>query len=220
MRAVFVGAGSLAVMTAHLLLKRGHEVIMIERNKDRIDALSHEIDCGFLHGDGSKPAMLREADPGNTDILYCLTGNDQANIIASLVGRSLGFGRVITKIEDPEFEHICIELGLENTIIPARTTGRYLADMFEGKDPLELSTMIRDEARAFSFVARADDELTVAELSLPDMSRVVCIYREDKFIVPDDKTKLKAGDEVVVITHRKNLSELEQRWAPQAQGGA
>ena len=69
MRAVFVGAGSLAVMTAHLLLKRGHEVIMIERNKDRIDALSHEIDCGFLHGDGSKPAMLREADPGNTDIL-------------------------------------------------------------------------------------------------------------------------------------------------------
>ena len=65
-------------------------------------------------------------------MLFCLTGSDQANIISSLVGRSLGFGRVVTKINDPEFEHICIELGLEDMIIPARTVGRHLAEMFEG----------------------------------------------------------------------------------------
>ena len=212
MRAVFVGAGSLAVMTAQLLLKRGHEVVMIERDKARVEALSGELNCGFLHGDGSKPAILREADPKETDVLFCLTGNDQDNIIAGLVGRSLGFARVVTKIEDPEFEHICIELGLKDTIIPARTIGRYLADMFEGQDLMELSTMIRDEARAFSFVARDEDQGTVAELKLPDGSRVVCIYRDGKFIVADDSTKLKSGDEVVVVTHRKNLPALEERW--------
>ncbi len=212
MRAVFVGASSLAIMTAHLLLKRGHEAVMIERDKEQIEALSEELDCGFLHGDGSKPAILREADPAQTDVLFCLTGNDQANILASLVGRSLGFARVVTKIEDPEFEHICIELGLEDTIIPARTIGRHLADMFEGQDPLELSTMIRDEARAFSFVARSEDEVSVDELDLPKPSRIVCIYRDGKFIAPDQDTKLKAGDEAVVVTHRKNLPSLQERW--------
>ncbi|WP_240761489.1 NAD-binding protein [Nitrosococcus wardiae] len=84
MRAVFIGASSLAVMTARLLFKRGHEVIFVERRKERIDALAEELDCGFLHGDGSKPAILRQADPADTHILYCLTGNDQANILASL----------------------------------------------------------------------------------------------------------------------------------------
>lgn len=219
MRAVFVGAGSLVVKTAHLLLGRGHEVVIVERDKERIDALSQELDCGFLHGDGSKPAILREADPGQTDVLYCLTNNDQANIIASLVGRSLGFGRVVTKIEDPEFEHICIELGLENTIIPARTIGRYLADMFEGKDPLELSTMIRDEARGFSFVARKEDEMRIDELELPKNSRVICIYRNDKFLLADSDTALKTGDEVVIITHRDNLTALAERWTPTERGG-
>jgi len=214
MRAVFVGAGSLVVKTAHLLLGRGHEVVIVESDKERIDALTEELDCGFLHGDGSKPAILREADPGRTDVLYCLTNNDQANIIASLVGRSLGFGRVVTKIEDPEFEHICIELGLENTIIPARTIGRYLADMFEGKDPLELSTMIRDEARGFSFVARKDDEMRIDALGLPKNSRAICIYRDDKFLLAEDDTVLKAGDEVVIITHRDNLTALAERWTP------
>lgn len=212
MRAVFIGAGKLALMTARLLLKRHHEVVIIERDKETIDSLSSDMDCGFLYGDGSKPAILKEADPQQTDILYCLTGNDQTNILASLVGRSLGFKRIVTKIDDPEFEHICIELGLEDTIIPARTTGRLLADMFEGQDPLELSTMIREEARVFSFVIKEGSPETVATLDLPDISRVICLYREGKFIIPESDTRLKLDDEVVVLTHRKNLPDLHERF--------
>ncbi|HAF56227.1 MAG TPA: potassium transporter, partial [Thauera sp.] len=55
MRAVFVGAGALSVTTARRLLERGHEVVVIDRDKARIEALSAELDCGFLHGDGSTP---------------------------------------------------------------------------------------------------------------------------------------------------------------------
>lgn len=213
MRAVFIGASSLAVRTAQLLLQRGHEVVMVERDKERIEALGSELDCGFVNGDGSKPAILRETDPAGTDVLFCLTGNDQANILASLVGRSLGFRRVVTKIDDPAFEHVCIELGLEDTIIPSRTIGRFLADLFEGHDPLELSSMIRDEARTFTFVAREEDEVTISELDLPASSRVICVYRGGKFVVPDSDTRLKAGDEVVIVTHSKHLGKLVERWA-------
>ena len=137
MRVVFVGAGNLALMTARLLLKRGHEVVIIEADKALVQELPEQLDCGIIHGDGSKPAILREAGPNETDVLFCVTGSDQANIIAALVGRSLGFERVVTKIDDPEFEHICLELGLESTIIPSRTIGRHLADMCEGRDPLD-----------------------------------------------------------------------------------
>lgn len=212
MRAAFVGAGSIAVMAARLMLKRGHEVVIIERDRSRIDALVETLDCGFLHGDGSTPALLREADPEHTDCLFCLTGEDQTNILASLVGRSLGYARVVTKIEDPEFEHICIELGLEDTIDPALTIGRYLADMLQGQDLLELSAMVKDEARVFSFVVGADDAGLISALDLPDESRVICLYRGEKFIYPEVDSKLEAGDEVVVLTHSRNLAKLQQRW--------
>jgi trk/ktr system potassium uptake protein len=134
MRVVFIGASSLAVVTAKLMRERGDEVVIIEHDKDHIDALTEELDCGFLHGDGSKPAILREADPNGTDVLFALTDNDQANILASLVGRSLGFKRVVTKIQDGELEHICKELGLEDIIVPSRTIGRFLAERYGTKE--------------------------------------------------------------------------------------
>lgn len=212
MRAVFVGAGGLAAAIATILLRRGHEVVMIERDKARIEVLAEALDCGFLHGDGSKPAILREADPTRTDMLFCLTGNDQSNILAGLVGRSLGFRRVVPKIEDSEFQHICLELGLEDTIVPVATISRYLADMFEGQDLMELSATIKGEARVFSFVAREEDAGAVAELALPAQSRVMFFYRDEKFQLADPDTRLKVGDEVVVVSHRKNLPELQERW--------
>lgn len=214
MRAVFIGTTPLSVMTARILLRRGHEVVMIEQDKERIDSLNEELACGFLHGDATRPDVLKEADSSISNVLYCLTNNDQTNIIASLVGKSLGYPRVITRIDNPQFEHICIELGLEGTIIPDRTIGSYLADMFEGQDPLVLSTMIRDEARAFSFVTREENTGPIKNLDLPRDCRVVCLYRDDKFILPDEDTTLKTGDEVVLITHWKNIEELSKRWGP------
>jgi trk system potassium uptake protein TrkA len=213
MRAVFIGSTPLSVMTAGLLLKRGHEVIIVERDRERIDALSEELACGFLHGDPGRPAILKEADPAQTDILYCLTDNDQTNIIASLVGKSLGFDRVITGIDDLEYEHICVELGLVDTVIPTQTIGSYLADMAEGHDPLVISTMFRDDARAFSFVVREEDVGAISEISFPPETRVVCLYRDEKFILPEQDTVLQEGDEVVLVSHRKNLDELARRWA-------
>ncbi len=215
MRAVFLGASALVVMTARFLLKRRHEVVIIEQDKERIDALTSELDCGFLYGDGSKPAILREADPANTDCLFCLTGDDQTNILASLVGRSLGFPRIVTKIDDPEFEHICIELGLEDMVIPSRTIGRYLADLFQGMNMLDLSGVIKDEARIFTFVAHDSDEAAVHDLNLPSEARVMCLYRTGKFVGVEDDTRIKADDEVVVITHSKNLADLHERWGVQ-----
>lgn len=213
MRAVFVGAGTLSVTTARRLIKRGHEVVVIDRDKARIEALSAELDCGFLHGDGSTPALLREADPKLTDVLFCLTGNDQTNILASLAGRSLGFARVVTRIDDAEFEHLSLELGLEDIVIPSRSIARYLADLFEGRDHLEIIALIKGEARVFSFVAREEDEKPIAELDLPDDSRVMFFYRDERFTLPEPETRLRRGDEVMIVTHSRNLETLHARWS-------
>jgi trk system potassium uptake protein TrkA len=214
MRVIFIGASRLAIMTARLLIERGQQVVIIERDRATIEELGDELDCGFLHGDGSKPAILRELGPQETDLLCCLTGNDQANIIASLVGRSLGFKRTVTKIEDPEFEHICIELGLEDTIIPTRTITRYLADLISGQDILELSSMVKGDARFFAFVAREEDEGPADELKLPGDSRVIYLYRADRLVIAAPETRLKRNDEVILMTRREHLAALRERWNP------
>lgn len=212
MRIVFVGASRLTMHTARLLLDDKHDVVIIEANAECVKTVSSELACGVIHGDGSTPAILREADPAASDFLFCLTNNDQTNIIASLVGRSLGFKHVVTRIDTPEFEHICLELGLEDTIIPSRAIARQLRAMVRGEVPLSISAHIKNDAALFSFVATDADEVQVADLKLPDDCRLIIVYRNDQFILANEKTELKKGDEAVVLCHIDRLQELSQRW--------
>jgi len=216
MRVVFLGASQVTIRATELFIKRGYEVVIIETERGKIDALSGELDCSFLHGDGSKPNILKEADPIRSDFLFCLTNNDQNNIIASLVGRSLGYTRVITRIQDPSFEPICLELGLEDSIIPSRTIARYLVDLVAGVGIPDISTMLKGEARLFSFIATKEEAKPIADLDMPSGARIICYYRRDKFILPEEDSTLAAGDEVVVLTHSDHLPRLQERFKPKS----
>ncbi len=220
MRAVFVGAGEVSVETAKALTQKGHQVVIIETDKAKIDELSEELDCSFLQGDGSRPNILSEVNPGQTDFLFCLTNSDQDNVIASLVGRSLGFRRVVTSIGDQQFEGICHELGLEDTIVPSRTMSRYLVDMVGGGESVQLSTAIKGDARLFALIAKEEDAVAARDLNLPVGAKAICFYRDGVFSHVDEKTTFRTGDEIVILTHSKNMQALQERWqlkAAQAQ---
>jgi trk system potassium uptake protein TrkA len=214
MRIVFSGASPLTIITAKQLIKQGHEVIIIETNKEKIDQLSDELDCSFLHGDSARPATLSQVDPKSSDILFCLTNSDQINIITSLLGRSMGFKRVITSIEDTDLEQLCRELGLTDTIIPVWTMSRHLDNMVRGLDSINLSTLLKEEARFFTFTAGENDAVSVSELGLPKDARVIFYYRDNGFHFADSDTKLSKGDEIVILTHCRNLPDFNERWYP------
>ena len=215
MRIVFSGASATAILAARELIKQGHDIVVIELDKEKIDSLSDDLDCSFLHGDAGKPAILSQVDPKSCDFLFCLTDNDQANIITSLLGRSMGFHRIITSVEDEDLGSLCEELGLEDTIIPVRTISRHLNNIVEGLDNIELSTLLRGNARFFSFIAGKNDKGQVSELDLPEGARALYYYRDDQFHFTDEDAKLQEGDEVVILTQSKHLSELNERWNPE-----
>ena len=217
MRIVFSGAGPMTIITARALTEQGHEVIIVELDKEIIDQFSDELDCSFVHGDASKPSILSQVNPKDCDFLFCLTDSDQVNIITALLGRSMGFKRVVPSIEDDELQHLCSELELEDTIIPVRTMSQYLENMVRGLDNVELSTFLKHGARLFTFVAGKKDTDKIGELDLPEASEVVFYYRDDQVNFVDETTALKEGDEVVILTQIENLKDLQKRWDPKSE---
>lgn len=216
MRVVIIGAGPIAVVAARLLVDRDHEVVIIDDDEETIDALSQDLDCGFIRGDGSKPAVLREAGIGEGDFLFCITGDDQTNILAALVGRSLKADRVVVKVEDSELESLCKELGLQDVFVPDRTTGQALADLLAGGLGVEPASVVKHHARFFSFIFKKEERRKLADLDLPEQTRIVCIYRDEKLLLPDDGTELRNGDEVVLITDASRLDQLAEQWGQPA----
>ena len=214
MRIVFSGAGPMTIITARALIKSGHEIIIIETEKERIDQLADDLDASFVHGDASKPAVLNQVNPKDCAFLFCPTNSDQVNIITALLGRSMGFQRVVPSIEDVELQQLCRELGLEDTIIPVRTMSQYLENMVRGLDSVELSTVLKGEARLFTFVAGDDEADMDIDLDLPKDTAVVFYYRKDQAYFIEESTRFKKGDEIVLLTRSEYLSNLKDRWAP------
>ena len=86
--------------------------------------------------------------------------------------------------------------------------------MVGGGEYVELSTVIKDEARCFTLVAKEEDAVAARDLKLPAEARVICYYRDGKFSHADEKTKFRPGDEIVILTHSKNIPALQARWHP------
>lgn len=214
MRIVFSGAGPMSLITTQALIKEGHEVIIIEVDKNKINQFSDELDCSFMHGDASNPTILSQANPKDCDFLFCLTDSDQTNIITALLGRSMGFKRVVPSIENAELQQLCVELQLDDTIIPVRTTSQYLENMIRGLDTLELSTFLKHGARFFSFVAEKEEADKISEAKLPEQTKIIFYYRDDQLHFANENNSFKKNDEVVILTLSKYLVELKEKWSP------
>ena len=212
MRIVFSGAGPMTITTARVLIKQGSEVIIIEMDGEKIERLSDDLDCSFVQGDASKPTILSQVNPKDCDFLFCLTDSDEVNVITALLGRSMGFKRVVPSIENIELQHLCEELELTDTILPVRTTSRSLVNMVRGLDNIELSTFLKYDARLFSFVFGGKDARKIGDLELPEQSQVIFYYRDGQFHFPEADARLKEDDEIIILTHSDNLSELQERW--------
>ena len=212
MRVVLVGMSPLAVMAARELLDKGHEVVLIEKDPEKLDRLGEELDCGIVRGDGSRPETLEKVGPSQTDFLFCLSNSDEANILAALVGRALGFERVVAKIEDPTLQPICTSLDLHDTIVPDREVAQGLCDMVAGVEHADLSASVREGLRFFNFALGEDGPRHVRDLELPKGARVIARSRGDASVLADADTSLEPGDELVLLLEEELLPELKKRF--------
>lgn len=72
----------------------------------------------------------------------------------------------------------------------------------------------KDEARFFSWIAKEEDVVAAKDLKLPAGAKVICSYRDGKFSDADEDTTFRIGDEIVILTHSKNMPTLQERWQP------
>lgn len=211
-RVTFVGASPLAIKAARSLSDRGHEVVLIDTDPEKIESLSDSLDCGLITGDGSRPAVLQGVGPEQTDFLFCVSDRDETNVLAALVGRSLGFNRVVPKIEESDLEPLCTELGLDDMIVPDREIAQQLVDLVEDRETPALTTVVRSGLRFFSFevpkgISRAE------ELELPDGARLIARTRGDESHLADGTTTLEDGDVIVLIVEEREIEALHERFA-------
>src|SRR5436190_9076884 len=105
MRVAIAGAGNVELFIANDLVNAGHEVQLMEQNPD-VQARAH-ADPGveWLIADVCEVSSLRAARLERCDVLVAATGDDEDNLVVSLLAKQeFGVPRVIARVNHPKNE--------------------------------------------------------------------------------------------------------------------
>jgi trk system potassium uptake protein TrkA len=206
MRVVISGAGNVGRHLATDLHERGHEVTVIEQEPDVLERAREDAPPGinFLLGDACEPWVLDKADLGTADVMVAATGDDEDNLVTSLLAKQEhGVPRVIARVNHPKNEWLFTDQwGVDVPMSPPHILTSLVEEAVTSGDLVRLFKL--EGGQVALVEVTVDEDAPIAgrplyELRLPQDSAIVAILREAHVVIPQPETQIAVGDEILAI---------------------
>lgn len=215
MNVAIVGAGKSGLYLAQQL-RHQHDVTLLEVRFDRAETVEEMMpDVNVVHGDACEPEVLEHARIGAADLVIAVTGDDEDNLVVSMLAKHYGARKVFARINHPKNEWLFDKgFGVD---VPVSSTSMMLSLVEKEVGFGDLVTLLRLQADNVSIeeitlpdYATAIGK-TLAEVPLPENSHVMAIInRETGLSVAKGDTVLSAGDELLMFSDGGHENEVRE----------
>lgn len=214
MKILIVGGGKPLYFICRSLLAKGHEVVIINRDRAECALLVQQLNAKVVFGDASDPKVIEEAGVRSAEAVLAITPNDQDNlVICQLAGREYGVPRTVALANDPDNVEIFRRLH-----IGAACTTELIGSLVEQRvltaDVQSLLPVAEGKVNLTEVTLREDSPasgLTLREVRLPEGSLIAVLVRGEDVLVPRGETRLAAGDRAVVLSLPENHADVLRR---------
>jgi trk system potassium uptake protein TrkA len=217
MHAIVAGAGRLGAETAEALVEAGHEVVLVEIDDELVERLAGRARCQVVFGDACDLAVLEEAGALRTDVVVATTGDDEDNLVVSLLARrQFDVPRVVARVNDSENRWLFTERwGVDAAVSAAGSLMSQIEEATASADTVGLldlasagvrliETLITDRSRSAG--------LALADITLPAGTIVAAVVRGGRPNVPDGSFRLAPGDEVLVVSESATDGDIRSAF--------
>jgi len=216
-RVFIVGGKQIGIEVALQLEEMGVQVKLFERDLARCEKISTLVETTVVvHADGTDQQTLMEENIEGIDAYLALTGDDEENIIASLLAKRVGARKAIALVNRLDFVPMAQLLGI-NSIFSTRlvVVDRILQFVRKGH-VLSVTTLREEEAEAIELVATPGAKFLgkkLKDVHLPRGAIVGAIVRPSgKVIIPRGDAIIQAGDRVIFFCLENLVPELESAF--------
>ena len=205
---LLLGGGRTATIVADKLRHTGARVQMIERNPERARELAEQLDgVRVLNGDITDSDVLDEADLPRIELVAALTGEDDANVLASVYAKSAGVPETIAVVHRLNFLSLLGRVGVDAALSPRTATANGVLRFVRG-DVAQVATFLEGEVELLEFEIHkgsAADGRSIAELKLPRDVLISAIVRDGRSQIARGRTTLRKGDHVIIMAEPQSI---------------
>jgi trk system potassium uptake protein TrkA len=203
-KVIVAGAGNLGRFLAEDLSDRGNEVMIIEQDLDILNKARASGKGTYIHGDACEPWVLEKAEITDADVLVAATGDDEDNLVISLLGKQeFAVPRVMARVNHPKNAWMFNEMwGVDVSVSPPHILASLVEEEVSVGDLVPLFRMERGAVSLVELKLPPDSPMVgkhVYDLRLPHDTAIVAIVREGHVIIAEPETPLLAGDEVMAL---------------------
>ena len=224
MNIVIVGAGKVGKQIGIKLTREGHDVVIIDNDKDVLSRSGNEMDAICVEGNGADYRVQREAGVAGADVLIAATAHDEVNMLCCLIGHKLGAKRTIARVRDPEYtaqlDFLKEELGLSMAINPELAASEEIERLLRIPSALNVEFFARGRVELVEVRLNADNPLIGHQLV--EINRkfqftvLVCaIQRGENIIIPKGDFVLEAGDKLHVSAAPEEMARFLRTAYPE-----
>jgi len=211
---IVVGGGKVGYYLTKTLLAEGYEVLLIERNAQKVDVFQERFGGVVVAGDGAEAATLKAAGAARADVVIAVTGEDEDNlVILQMAKQKFHVGRTIARVNNPKNEHLFRMLGIDVTVSQTNHILHLIEQSIPANPFVHLMSLEHPDIAIVD--AKIGDTSPVAhraigEVVLPPNCVIAAVSRGAQLIVPSPTTDLLPGDDVIAIAHRDQEDALRR----------
>ncbi len=219
---IVFGGGQVGSSVAKILSDDGNDITLVDVDKTVLENLKEQIDIKTIHGLASHPSIQRLADADNSDMVIAVTGNDEVNMAACHVAKNLfNVPKRIARLRANEY--LNNEDGFQKTffsindvISPNILVTDYVKNIIDHPGAFQAFKFASGKVHVIAATVLSNGPLARKRLSefrehLPNVDvKVVAIFREKKYLIPDDDTFIMPDDDVLFIATEENMRFMSE----------
>ncbi len=216
---MIMGGGRIAYYLAQYLDEMNIKVKIIEIDRERCRELTELLPHALvICGDGSDEMLLRSENFSDMGAFVAVTGRDEDNLISALLAKQHGVKKVVAKVHRMSHSDIIRSMGIDNVVSPKLITTNYIIRYVRGLknamgNPVNaLYRIVENKAEVIELTAVNSVkyiDIPLKKLNVIKGILIAAIVRKNEIIIPNGNDVIKPGDNVILITKDKEITDLD-----------
>ncbi len=213
-RVLIVGGGRIGYRLAKQLEDKSISCKVIEKRASQCDYLADRLErTVVLHGDGSDQSLLVEENIHDIDLVVTLTGDEETNIITSLLVKRLGARKTITQINKFSYFSLMSTIGIEQVVSPRLSAINTILQHIRRGKVLSAISIKGEEGEVMEALALPTSDIVskpLKKIAFPKGSMVAGIIRKETIIIPGGDSVIEPEDRIIIFATRKAIPGVEK----------